>query len=66
MRRDCNGNQLEAGYVTLEGDAGGRNQRLPPGAGAVLGSIQSSEIHVHPEPQNVSLFREKAFADILS
>ena len=66
MRRDCSGNKLEAGDMTQEGDAGGRNQLLPLGAGAVLGSIESSKIHVHPEPQNMSLFREKVFADVLS
>lgn len=66
MKRDYSENQLEAGDVTPEGDAGGINQHLPPGAGAVLGGIEFPEIHVHPEPQNVSLFREKAFADVLS
>ena len=66
VRRNCSGNQLEAGDVTQEADAGGRNQCLPPEAGAVLGRIESPEIHVHPKPQNVSLFREKVFADVLS
>lgn len=50
---------MDSLYIELESE--GRNAKE-----SVLGWRMCPQIHVHPEPQNTSLFRNRIFADVIS